>query len=89
MCTFLDLKHKSTIWDGTPPTCISNLVYMCVGRLRGHISQNLNLNRISIHSCFIDFFIIWASSAPGDGAGRWGISVMIKVSLYELRSVQR
>ena len=31
--------------------------------------------------------MIWASSAPGGGAGGWGISVVIRVSLYEFRSV--
>ena len=28
-------------------------------------------------------------SAPGGGADGWGISVVIRVSLYEFRSVQR
>ena len=32
---FLGLKHKSAIWDGTPPTCTSNLVYMCEQGLKG------------------------------------------------------
>ena len=29
--TFLGQKHKSVIWDRTPPTYTSNLVYMCAG----------------------------------------------------------
>ena len=33
--------------------------------------------------------MIWASLAPGGGAGRWGISGVIRMSLYEFRSVQR
>ena len=32
--------------------------------------------------------MIWASSALGGGAGGWGISVVIRMSLYEFRSVQ-
>ena len=43
-CTFLGSKHESAIWDGIPPTCTSNLVYMCGGGLRGHKS----LNRIQL-----------------------------------------
>ena len=42
-------KHKSAIWDGIPPTCISNLVYMCGGGLMGHKSLNrIQLSR-SVH----------------------------------------
>ena len=37
-CTFLGPKHKSAIWDRTPPTYTSNLVYMCGGGFRGHKS---------------------------------------------------
>ena len=33
--------------------------------------------------------MIWASLAPAGGAGGWGISGVIRVSLYEFRSVQR
>ena len=43
-CTFLGPKHKSAIWDRTPPTYTSNLVYMCAGGFRGHES----LNRIEL-----------------------------------------
>ena len=39
-CTFLGPKHKSAIWDRTPPTYTSNLVYMCAGGFRGHKSSN-------------------------------------------------
>ena len=38
--TFLGSKHKSAIWDGTPPNYTSNLVYMCRGGLRDHKSLN-------------------------------------------------
>ena len=37
---FLGPKHKSAIWDRTPPTYTSNLVYMCAGGLRGYKSSN-------------------------------------------------
>ena len=43
-CTFLGPKHKSAIWDRTPPTYTSNLVYMSAGGLRGQKS----LNRIEL-----------------------------------------
>ena len=36
----MDPKHKSAIWDSTPPTYTSNLVYMCAGGLRGPKSSN-------------------------------------------------
>ena len=39
-CTFLCPKHKSAIWDRTPPTYTSNLIYMSAGRFRGHKSSN-------------------------------------------------
>ena len=79
MCTFLGLKHKSTIWDGTPCTCPSNLVYMC--GLRDH-------NYLDSFT-FYSVFKIWASLAPGGGAGGWGLCRVIRVSLDEFRNVQR
>ena len=36
----LGSKHKSAIWDETPPTCISILIYMCLGELEGHKYSN-------------------------------------------------
>ena len=39
-CTFFGPKHKSAIWDRTPPTYTSNLVCMCAGGFRGHKSSN-------------------------------------------------
>ena len=41
---FLGQKHKSAIWDRTPPTYTSNLVYICAGGFRGPKS----LNRIEL-----------------------------------------
>ena len=41
---FWGQKHKSAIWDRTPPTYTSNLVYMCAGEFRGAKS----LNRIEL-----------------------------------------
>ena len=38
--TFLGQKHKSAIWNRTPPTYTSNLVYMCAGGFGGHKSSN-------------------------------------------------
>ena len=37
---FFGQKYKSAIWDRTPPTYTSNLVYMCAGGFRGHKSSN-------------------------------------------------
>ena len=37
---FFGSKHKSAIWDETPPACTSDLVYMCGGGLMGHKSSN-------------------------------------------------
>ena len=62
-------KHKSAIWDRTPPTYTSNLVYMCAGGFRGHKSSNrIQLSRFV--SRVIVILLIWVSSALG-GWGRW------------------
>ena len=71
MCTFLGLQVKSAICDRTPPTCTSNLVYLCAGEFRGHKSSN----RIEI-SWFIKFLLTFdwfQGSTPwgGRGGGRW------------------
>ena len=39
-CTLFVQKHKSAIWDRTPPTYTSNVVYMCEGGFRGPKSSN-------------------------------------------------
>ena len=36
----MDPKHRSAIWDRTPPTYTSNLVYMSAGGFRGSKSSN-------------------------------------------------
>ena len=41
---FMGQKHKNAIWDRTPPTYSSSLVYMCARGFRGHKS----LNRIEL-----------------------------------------
>ena len=38
--TFLGQKHKSAIYNRTPPTYTSDLVYMCAGGFRGPKSSN-------------------------------------------------
>ena len=69
--TFLGPKHKSAIWDRTPPTYTSNLVYMCAGGFRGQKSSN----RIEL-SQFVQklllFFQFGFSRLWGGGAGGWG-----------------
>ena len=62
---FLGPKHKSAIWDRTPPTYTSNLVYMCAGGLRGHKSSNrielYSLKRLNV------ILLIWVYLALGVG----------------------
>ena len=41
-CTFLVPKHKSAIWDRTPPTYTSNLVYVQEGSGVPNLSTELN-----------------------------------------------
>ena len=42
----MDQKHKSAIWDRTPPTYTSNLVCMCAGEFRGpKFSNRIELSR--------------------------------------------
>ena len=40
ICTVLGPKYKSAIWDRTPSTYTSNLIYMCAEGFRGHKSSN-------------------------------------------------
>ena len=69
-CTFLGPKHKSAIWDRTPPTYTSNLVYMCAGG-SGITNLQTELN-------YLDSFKSYCNSSDlgflssGDGAGGWG-----------------
>ena len=37
---FLGPKPKSTIWDKTPPSCLSTLVYMSAGVSKNYKSSN-------------------------------------------------
>ena len=55
------------------------------GRAQGSQIFKQNLDSFT----FYRVFMIWASLAPGGRADRWGISGVIRVSLYEFRSVQR
>ena len=66
-CTFLGSKHKSAIWDGTPPACTSNLVYMCAEGFRDHKSSNNSI--ISIRSHFIEFLQFGLLQLQGGRAG--------------------
>ena len=40
MCTFLGLKVKYAICDGTPPTCMPSVVYMSAQMFRDPKSSN-------------------------------------------------
>ena len=53
---FLGPKHKSAIYDRTPPTYTSNLVYICAEGFRGHKSSN----RIELSWFFKDLlYFFW------------------------------
>ena len=68
---FLGQKHKSAIYNRTPPTYTSNLVYMCAGGVQG--SQIFKQNWIIlIQSRVILILLIWVSSTLGGRAGGWG-----------------
>ena len=67
-CTFLCAKHKSAIWDRTPPTYTSNLIYMCAGGFRGH--KSLNRIELSRFVRVIVILLIWISLVLV-GWGRW------------------
>ena len=70
-CTFLGPKHKSAIWDRTPPHLhIKPSLYVC-RMVQG--SQIFKQNWIiSIRSRVIVILLIWVFSALGGGAGGWG-----------------
>ena len=63
-------KCKCTIWDRTPLTYTSNLVYMCAGGFRGHKSSN----RIEM-SRFVQDLLNFCFGPWGGGrwvGGIWG-----------------
>ena len=69
--TFLGQKHKSAIWNKTPPHLhIEPSLYVC-RRVQG--SQIFQQNWIIlIHSRVILILLIWVSLARGGQAGGWG-----------------
>ena len=73
---FFGSKHKSAIWDGTPPHLhIKSSLYVW---RRAHGSQIFKRNSIiSIHSRFISFLrfrLLWLQGAGQVGAGYVGQS---------------
>ena len=87
-CTFLGPKHKSAIWDGTPPHLhIKSGLYVW---RRAHGSQIFKQNSIILirlrFIAFLRFRLLWLQ---GGGAGGWGVCRVIRVSLDEFRNVQR
>ena len=87
-CTFLGPKHKSAIWDRTPPHLhIKPSLYVCRRVQESPIFKQNWI--ISIGSRVIVILPIWVFSALGGGAGGWGILGVISYSLYEFRNVQR
>ena len=81
-CTFLGPKHKSAIWDRTPPTYTSNLVYMCAGGFRGHKSSNrIELSRLVQELLqFFRFGFSWLWGVGQVGGGYWGWSAIVYMS---------
>ena len=67
---FLGPKHKSAIWDRTPPTYTSNLIYMCAGGFRGHKSSN-RMNYLDSFKSYCNSFDLGFLSSGG-GADEWG-----------------
>ena len=80
-------KHKTAIWDKTPPTYTSNLVFMCVGGFKSHNLQT-ELNYLDLFKSYCNSSDL-GSLALGGGAGGWGVSGVMNYSLYEFRNVQR
>ena len=88
-------KHKSAIWDRTPPpTYTSNLVYILQeGSGVTNLQTELNyLNSFKSYCNSSDLAFLGSGGWGrwvGGGAGGWGVSEVISYSLYELRNVQR
>ena len=65
-CTFLGPKHKSTIWDRTPPHLhIKPSLYVCRRAQESHIFKENWI--ILIHSRIIVILLIWVFLALGVG----------------------
>ena len=79
-------KHKSAIWDRTPPTYTSNLV--CVQDGSGVTNLQAELNYLNSFKNYCNSSDLGFLSSGG-GAGGWGVSGVISYSLYEFRNVQR
>ena len=75
--TFLGQKHKSAIWNRTPPTYTSNLIYMYAGGFRGPKSSNrIELSQLVPE--LLNFGVsgslqLWGVGGRGwmDGGGGW------------------
>ena len=71
MCTFLGLKVKSAICDGTPTTCTPNVVNMSAQVFRD--PKSLNRIEISLFVKFLLTFDWFQGSAPQRvGVDGWG-----------------
>ena len=82
-CTFLGSKHKSAIWDGTPPPPhlhIKSSLYVW----GAHGSQIFKQNSIIlIHSCFIEFLrfrLLQLQGVGQVGRGYLGWSEWVRMS---------
>ena len=61
--TFLGQKHKSAIWDGTPPTYTLNLVYMC---------EDLGVPNLQTELNYLDSFKSYCNSSDLAFLSSWG-----------------
>ena len=68
--TFLGPKHKSAIWDRTPPTYTSNQS-ICVQEGSGVPNLQVELNYLDSFKTYCNFSDLGFLSS-GDGAGGWG-----------------
>ena len=66
--TFLGPKHKSAIWDRTPPTYTSNQS-ICVQESSGVPNLQAELNYLDSLKTYCNFSDL---SFLGSGAGGWG-----------------
>ena len=72
--TFLGQKYKSAIWDRTPPTYTSNLVYICAGGFRvPNLQTELNyLDSFKTYCNFSDLGFLSFGGVGQVGRGIWG-----------------
>ena len=85
--TFLGQKHKSAIWDRTPPPT-HQTKSICVQEGSRVTNLQTELNYLNLFKSYCNSSDLGFLSSGGR-AGGWGVSRVISYSLYEFRNVQR